>query len=78
MVLNAAAKHEGTSLEYKLLKDPDLLNSLIGLLIRFRNGKYAVLADIEQMFHQIIVLEKDRGVLCFLWRDKTQTKLMAT
>ena len=69
MVFNAAAKHKSASLNYKLLKGPDLLNSLIGFLIRFRKGKYAAITDIEQMFHQIFVLEKDRDVLRFLWID---------
>ena len=59
MVLDAAAKHESTSLNDNSVKGPDLLNRLIGLLIRFKKGKYAVLADIEQIFHQIFVLEKD-------------------
>ena len=59
VVFDAAAKHKATSLNKKLLKGPDLLDSLTGLLIRFIKGKYAVIADIEQMFHQIFVLEKD-------------------
>ena len=58
-MFEAAAKYKGTLLNDKLLKGPDLLNSLIGLLIRFRKGKYTVIVDIEQMFHQIFVLEKD-------------------
>ena len=67
-MFDAAAKHKVTSLNNKLLKDPDVLNSLIGLLIRFQKGKYAVIADIEQIFHQIFMLEKDRDALRFLWR----------
>ena len=74
VVFDNAAKHEGT-LNSKLLKGPDLLNSLIGFLIRFRKGEYAVIADIEQMFHQIFVLEKDRDTLCFLWRDTPSGKI---
>ena len=37
--------------------------------MRFRKGKHPVTADIEQMFHQIFMLEKDHNVLHFLWRD---------
>ena len=58
-----------------MLKGPDLLNSLIGLLIRFRKGKYATIADIEQIFHQIFVLEKDQDALRFLWRDTPSDKI---
>ena len=45
------------------------------MLIRFRKGKYAVVADIEQMFHLIFVLEKDRIALQFLWRDTPSNKI---
>ena len=48
---------------------PDLLNNLVGVLTCFRMGRYAVMSDIEQMFHQILVENKDRDVLRFLWRD---------
>ena len=48
---------------------PDLLNNLVGVLTCFRMGRYAVMSDIEQMFHQILVENKDRDVLHFLWRD---------
>ena len=74
VVLDAAATHEDTSLNDKLLKGPDLLNNLIGLLIRFRKGKYAVIADMEQMFHQIFVLERPRRAT-FFWRDTPSDKI---
>ena len=74
-MFDAASKHEDTSLNDKLLKSPDLLNNLIGLLIRFRQGKYAFIAGIKQMFHQIFVLEKDRDALLFLWRDTSSGKI---
>ena len=66
VVLDVAATYEGTSLNHKLLQSPDLLNSLIGLLIRFRKGKYAVIAGIKKIFHKICVLELDGDALCFL------------
>ena len=66
VVFDAAATHKNISLNEKLLKVPNLLNSLIGLLMIFRKGEYAVLTDIEKMFHQIYVLEKDRRITFFM------------
>ena len=56
-VFDADLKFKGISLNDNLLKDPDLLNSLITILICFRLGQYTVIADIEQMFHQLKVRE---------------------
>ena len=69
VVFDAEATYNSTSLNKSLLKGPGLLNNLVGILTRFRMGCYAVMADIEQMFHQVFVENKDRDVLCFLWRD---------
>ena len=69
VVFDAGAKYKSTSLNQYLLKGPDYLNNLIGILIRFRVGKYAVIGDIEAMFHQIFVQKKDRDALRFLWRN---------
>ena len=52
-VLNGAAKFHGTSLNRSLLTGPDVLQRLIHTLIRFRQLKYAVSADIEGMFLQV-------------------------
>ena len=75
VVFDAAAKHNNISLNEKLLKGPDSLNSFIGLLMRFRKGEYAVMADIGKMFHQTHVLEKYRDALRFLWGDKPTNKI---
>ena len=66
VVFDAEATYNSTSLNKSLLKGPGLLNNLVGILTRFRMGCYAVMADIEQMFHQVFVENKDRDVLCFL------------
>ena len=74
-VFHAAAKHESTLLNNKILKGSGRLNTLIELLIRFQMGKYAFIADIKQMFHQIFVLEKEQKTLSFLWRDTILDKI---
>ena len=52
IVMDAAAKHQGISLNDNLLIGPDLLNSLVGVLLRFREFPVAIAADIEAMFLQ--------------------------
>ena len=44
-------------------------DNLVVVLPCFRMGRYAVMGDIEQIFHQILVENKDRDALRFLWRD---------
>ena len=65
-ILNGASKFHGTSLNKSLLVGPDLLQNLIVVLLRFRQHKYAVSADIEGMFLQVGVLAaiKFRSVFC--------------
>ena len=67
--LNGAAKLQGQSLNNGLLNGPDLLQSLIHVLICFRQFKCAVFADVKGMFLQVGVLPRDRPSLRFLWRD---------
>ena len=74
VVFDAASKFDGVSLNDKLLTGPDLLNNLVGILMRFRTGKIGVMADIQQMFHQVKVCEEDPDSLRFLWRDLNKTK----
>ena len=46
IAFDAAANFSNTSLNQHLLKGPDLLNSLIGILPRFREGEYAIIDDV--------------------------------
>lgn len=51
VVFDSSAEYNDVSLNKELLSGPDLANSLIGVLIRFRREEVAVMCDIEQMFH---------------------------
>ena len=46
---------------------PDLNNTLLGVLTRFRKESVAVTADIQQLFHCFLVKEEDSNFLRFLW-----------
>ena len=67
VVFDFAAKFHGMSLNECLHQGPDMIADLVGVLLRFRLDYVAVVADIEEMFLQVRVPEKDRGALRFLW-----------
>ncbi|KAL0883911.1 hypothetical protein ABMA27_015979 [Loxostege sticticalis] len=69
VVHDAAATTRGVSLNNMLLQGPDLLQSLLNILFRFREGPIAFNADIREMFPQIKIRESDRDALRFLWRN---------
>ena len=59
-----------------LLPGIDLLNKLVTVITKFRNGKYTIIGDIEKMFHQIFVDPKDVDSLRYLWRDNHDDPLL--
>lgn len=67
VVFDCAASFAGVSLNDILLSGPNLTNSLLGVLLRFRCERIALVSDIEAMFHQVMVDKKDRDFLRFLW-----------
>ena len=74
VVFDAASSFKGVSLNDSLVTGPDFLNSLVGVLMRFRRNAVALVADVEAMFHQVFVKESDRDTLRFLWRNDVQTE----
>ena len=73
IVNDAAAEYGGMSLNKSLVTGPDLLNSLAGVLMCFRVGPIALVADIEAMFHQVRVPEDDADAQRFLWSDDVES-----
>ena len=74
-MFDATAEFQNTSSNKNILKGPDYLNSLIGILLRFRRGKFAAMADIEQMYRQIKVKESDQDALRFVWRNTPEEEI---
>lgn len=67
IVFDSSSKHNGISLNDVLLTGPDLINKLLGVLLRFRKEPVAMTADIEQMFYCFRVTETHRNFLRFIW-----------
>ncbi|XP_043195315.1 uncharacterized protein LOC122366790 [Amphibalanus amphitrite] len=74
VVYDCSATYQGMSLNSRLLQGPNLTSSLLGVLLRFREGPVAVMADIEKMFYQVRVPEDDRSLLRFLWWPNGDTE----
>jgi len=72
---DAKAKVKGVSLNDNLLTGPDLANSLLGILFRFRRHKVVVSADIKEFYHNVFVDDDDVQVNRFWWyEDEEMTK----
>nr|XP_034836281.1 uncharacterized protein LOC117992679 [Maniola hyperantus] len=69
VVFDAAAPSEGKNLNSYLLQGPDLLESLLGIMFKFREGPIALMGDIKDMFLCIKIRKEDQKALRFLWRD---------
>lgn len=59
---NCGATFGKTSLNKELLQGPDLANTLLGVLLHFRQGPVALIPNIEGMFNQVQVAEE--GIFC--------------
>lgn len=74
VVFDCTASYQGVSLNNELLQGPDLTNTLIGVLTRFRKETIGMMADIESMFYQVRLPEEDSDLLRFLWWPDSDLK----
>ena len=65
MCQDAASKVAGTCLNDLLLSGPDLVNRLVGVLLRFRRHPVVLSSDIKGFFHQIFISKEDIGAFRF-------------
>ena len=73
VVFDCAASFQGVSLNKELLQGPDLTNSLLGVVMRFRKEPIGIMADVKSMFHQVRVAKSDVDYLRFLWWPQGDT-----
>ena len=60
----------------EFLSGPDLLNRLVGVLLRFRRPQVAISADIKGFFHQVYVDKRDSPAFRFFWYEDEEMKVM--
>ena len=66
-VYDCAAFAEGKFLNGFLMKHPESINSLVGVLLRFKKEEIPNAADVEAIFHEIRVLPPNRDALRVFW-----------
>ena len=67
VVFDASLKYKGLCLNDVLYQGPDLTNNLLGVLLRFREEKIAVMGDIEKMFYAVKVSDAHKNFLRYYW-----------
>ena len=65
VVFNSSQKFMGKSLNESLALGPEVMNSLQGILLRFREHKVAAMGDIRKMFYCVRIAKEDQ--MCQLW-----------
>ncbi|XP_059352987.1 uncharacterized protein LOC130690708 [Daphnia carinata] len=73
VVFDGSAECEGTSLNKNLLRGPNYLLNLLGIILRFRKHQIPISSDIEKMYHQVLVPEEDQDAFRFLYRSPNST-----
>ncbi|XP_045764365.1 uncharacterized protein LOC123866731 [Maniola jurtina] len=65
-----AVSSTGISYNDLQLVGPPIQGDLISIILRFRQHRYVACADIEKMYRQCLVDEKQRDLQLILWRDE--------
>ena len=73
-VFNSSANCMGHVLKEYWAKGPNLLNNFLGVLIRFRKSRVALIGNIKTMYHTVKTSKLDQHTHRFLWRDMDNTR----
>ena len=66
-MFDGAASFKGASLNDAVLSGSNLLNNLVDVLIRFRLGKFACMADLSKCFFQVAMPENQQKLFRLIW-----------
>ena len=69
VVYDGAAMFNGMSLNQVVLAGENLLNKLVEVLIRFRLGKYACVADASKCFFQLSIPSDQQDLFRIVWYE---------
>ena len=69
IVFNSSANYMGHKLNDYWAKGPDVLNNLVGVLIRFRQERIAIVGDISKMYNSVLLGTLEQHTHRFVWRD---------
>ena len=59
VVFNSSQNFKGYSLNTSWYKGPDMLNSMVPILLRFREGNYAAQGDMSKMYYMVRITEAE-------------------
>ncbi|XP_061388095.1 uncharacterized protein LOC133323155 [Musca vetustissima] len=77
VVFNASMKTStGLSLNDTLMVVPQLQGDLYSILLRFRQNRFAMMADVEKMHRQVYVAKKDTDFQGIVWRRSPAEPVM--
>ena len=51
------------------MKGPDLLNTLFGVILRFRENEVVVTGIISKTYHRVLIPERNQQGHQYLWRN---------
>ena len=74
IVYGSAARYGGVSLNDTVLPGPKLQQDVFHLLLRFRSNPVTLVADLTEMFSQVIMARQERRYHRFLWRGLDLTR----
>ena len=68
VVFNSSQKFRDQSLNSSWELGPDVLNSLHGVLLRFRENYFAALGDVKKMYYMVRITIQEQMMQLFCWK----------